>query len=82
MNTRRAGIRNLWLTLAKIFIFLIALYFAYLILRPLLSILLGVGFLVIKVIVFLTVTLLVIHLFLHLIFGISMLTIVFRRSRR
>ena len=81
MSTRRQVSNGFWSTLAKILIFIIALYIAYFILKPLLSVLLGVGFWVIKIIVFLTVALLV-HLFLKIIFEIDLLRLVFGRNWR
>lgn len=80
MRTRRQPSSNFWSTLVRILIFVIALYVAYLILRPLLTVLLGIGFWVIKILVFITVALLVVHLFLKLIFEIDLIQIVFGRS--
>lgn len=72
----------IWSTLLRFFVFIVALYLAYLILKPLLTILLGIGFWVIKFIVFIAVTVLVIHIFLKLIFKVDLLHSVFGRSWR
>lgn len=79
MGTSRQPSYSFWYTLAKILIFLVALYLAYLILRPLLSVLLGIGFWVIKVLVSLTVAFLIVHLFLKLIFDIDLFHKLFGR---
>jgi len=65
--------KKLLYTFLKVLIFLLAIYVAFLILRPLLIILLGISFWIIKILVFLAVAILVIHLFLRLIFGINLL---------
>lgn len=81
MSTRGKAPNNngIWINLAKIFIFIVALYLAYLIIRPLLSVLLGIGFWIIKLAIILTVGFLVIHLFLKLIFGIDLIHMIFGR---
>lgn len=68
--------------IAKIIIFLLALYLAYLILRPLLSVLLGISFWIIKLVIFLAAGFLVIHLFLKLIFDIDLIQMIFGRNWR
>ena len=81
MSTKRKSKdNNFWMNIAKILIFLIALYLAYLILRPLLAVLLGVSFWIIKLVVFLAVGFLVIHLFLKLIFEIDLIYRIFGRN--
>ena len=80
MSTTNQSSRSILSVIIRIFIFLIALYLAYIILRPLLSVLLGIGFWVIKVFVFIAVALLVIHLFLKLIFRIDLFYTVFGKS--
>jgi len=76
-NNRTSG--TIWLTLAKILIFFIALFLAYLILKPLLSVLLSLGFWVFKVIVFIGAGLIIIHLFLKIIFDIDLIYLIFGR---
>jgi hypothetical protein len=82
MSTKSKLSNSFWSTLVKILIFFIALYVAYFVLKPLLNVLLGVGFWVIKIIVFLTVTVLVVHFFLKIIFEIDLLRLVFGRNWR
>lgn len=79
MSTVNQSSRSILSVIVRIFVFLLALYLAYIILRPLLSILLGIGFWVIKVFVFIAVALLVIHLFLKLLFGVDLFYSVFGR---
>ena len=82
MSTRGKNPKNngIWINIAKILIFILALYLAYLVLRPLLSIVLGLSFWIIKLAIFLTVAFLVIHLFLKLIFRIDLIYLIFGRS--
>lgn len=82
MNTKRQPSSNIWLTLAKILLFVLALYLAFIILKPLLNFLLGISFWLIKVIVFITTAFLIIHLFLKLIFDIDLFQIIWGRSWR
>lgn len=82
MSKRRQSTNNVWTTVIKILLFILALYLAYVILRPLLSILLGIGFWVVKVMVFLTAALIVIHLFLKMIFQVDLFQIIFGRGWR
>ncbi len=82
MGKRRQSTNNVWTTIVKILLFVLALYLAYVILRPLLSILLGIGFWVVKVIVFVTVALIVIHLFLKIIFQVDLFQIILGKSWR
>jgi len=63
---------NPWWIAVKIVLFILALYLAYIILRPLLNILLGISFWLIKVIVFLLAAVFVIHFFLKIIFNIDL----------
>lgn len=79
MSNVNQSSRSILSVIVRIFVFLLALYLAYIILRPLLSILLGIGFWVIKVFVFIAVALLVIHLFLKLLFGVDLFYSVFGR---
>lgn len=79
MKTIRQPSSNFWSTVVKVVIFCLALYLAFLILRPVLSFLLGIGFWVLKVLVFVTVALLVVHLFLRLIFNIDLLGIILKK---
>lgn len=76
-NYRTSG--SIWLTLAKILIFFIALFLAYLILKPLLNVLLGISFWIFKVLVFIGAGFLVIHLFLKIIFDIDLIYLIFGR---
>jgi len=82
MSTKRQSSNSIWSTLVRILIFIIALYLAYIILKPLLSLLLGIGFWLIKILVFIAAAFLVVHLFLKLIFQVDLLQIVFGRSWR
>jgi len=82
MNTKGQSSPSIWSTIFKVLIFILALYLAYLILRPLLSLLLGIGFWFIKVIVFIAVAFIVIHLFLKIIFHIDLFERVMSRSTR
>lgn len=66
---------NIWLILIKILILVFALYIAFLVLRPLLNVLLGLSFWLIKILVFITVAFFVIHLFLKLLFGIDLINL-------
>ncbi|KUO67014.1 MAG: hypothetical protein APF84_17640 [Gracilibacter sp. BRH_c7a] len=83
MSTKRNNkYNNIWLNIAKILFFLVALYLAYLILRPLLTVLLGISFWIIKFVIFIAVGFLVIHLFLKLIFAIDLIHMIFGRNWR
>ncbi len=72
MSTNQSK-HGIWSNILRLLIFLVALYFAYRILKPLLIVLLGISFWIIKVIVFIAAALLVVHLSLKLIFGIDLL---------
>jgi len=72
MSRRYRPKSSIWVTALKVIIFLAALYVAYLLLKPLLSVLLGISFWIIKAVVFIAVAVLVIHLFLRIIFGIDL----------
>jgi len=63
---------NLLRTAAKIILFILALYLAYILLKPLLNFLLGISFWLIKIVVFLFAAFLVIHFFLKIIFNIDL----------
>ncbi|MFA6808472.1 MAG: hypothetical protein WCR27_05715 [Eubacteriales bacterium] len=82
MNTKRHPSSNIWLTLGKIVIFLLALYLAYLVLRPLLGLLLNLSFWLIKVIIFITVGFIVVHLFAKIIFDIDLFKLIIGRNQR
>lgn len=82
MAAKNKKSNTILVNIAKIIIFLLALYLAYLILRPLLSVLLGISFWIIKLIIFLVVGFLVIHLFLKIIFNIDLIQMIFGRNWR
>jgi len=73
MKTGQKSSNSILIAAARIILFGLALYLAYIILKPLLMVLLSVSFWLIKVVVFLAVAVLVIHLFLKIIFGIDLL---------
>lgn len=82
MSTKRQASNKIWSTLVRILIFIIALYLAYIILKPLLSLFLGVGFWLIKILVFIAAAFIVVHLFLKLIFQVDLMRTIFGRSWR
>ena len=82
MAAKNKKSNTIWVNIAKIIIFVLALYLAYLILRPLLSVLLGISFWIIKLVIFLAVGFLVIHLFLKIIFDIDLIQMIFGRNWR
>ncbi|NLI93652.1 MAG: hypothetical protein GX434_16110 [Peptococcaceae bacterium] len=80
MNTRRQPATNIWTLILKIIVFIVALYLAFIILKPLLTFLLGIGFWLIKVIVFIAATFFVIHFSLKLIFQFDLIHMIFGRN--
>ena len=64
--------RSILSNIIKVLIFIAAVYIAYKILKPLLIVLLGISFWIVKVVVFVAVAIIIIHLFLKLIFGIDL----------
>ena len=72
MTTSRKSTQSILSLIIKLVLFIAALYVSYRILKPLLSIILGISFWVIKLLVFIAVGLLIVHLFLKLIFGIDL----------
>ncbi|NLL52538.1 MAG: hypothetical protein GX248_07540 [Peptococcaceae bacterium] len=72
MTTSRKSTPSILSLIIKLVLFIAALYVSYRILKPLLSIILGISFWVIKLLVFIAVGLLIVHLFLKLIFGIDL----------
>lgn len=65
--------KEFWLAVLKIILFLGALYLSYLILKPLLFFLLGIGFWLLRILIYIAVAILVVHLFLRLIFKVNLL---------
>ena len=63
---------NLWWIAAKVVLFILALYLSYIILRPLLNVLIGISFWLIKMVIFFIVAFLVIHFFLKVIFNLDL----------
>jgi len=63
---------NLWWIAAKVVLFILALYLSYIILRPLLNVLIGISFWLIKIVIFFIVAFLVIHFFLKVIFNLDL----------
>lgn len=84
MSTRHKIKNNdsIWIILLKVLVFLLALYLAYLILRPVLAVLLSFSFWIIKLVIFMAVGFLVVHLFLKLIFDIDLIYMIFGRNWR
>lgn len=72
MTTSRKSTPSILSLIIKLVLFIAALYVSYRILKPLLSIILGISFWVIKLLVFIAVALLIVHLFLKIIFGIDL----------
>jgi small-conductance mechanosensitive channel len=72
VTTSRQTKHNWLSNLIRVLLFVAALYIAYKILKPLLIFFLSVSFWLIKVIVFIAVSLIIIHLFLKLIFGLDL----------
>lgn len=72
MTTSRKSTQSILSLIIKLVLFIAALYVSYRILKPLLSIILGISFWVIKLLVFIAVALLIVHLFLKIIFGIDL----------
>ena len=66
MTTSRKSTQSILSLIIKLVLFIAALYVSYRILKPLLSIILGISFWVIKLLVFIAVALLIVHLFLNL----------------
>lgn len=77
MSTKNQSTNRLVLTIVKIVVFALCIYLAFLILRPLLAIILGIGFWIIKVAVIIAVCLLVVHILLRLIFKIDLVSLIF-----
>lgn len=82
MSTKRQSSNSIWSILVRILIFIIALYLAYIILKPLLGLLLGISFWLIKILVFIAAAFIVVHLFLKLIFQVDLMQALFGRSWR
>ncbi|NLM21360.1 MAG: hypothetical protein GX207_06380 [Peptococcaceae bacterium] len=72
MTTSPNSTQSILSIVIKLVIFIAALYVSYRVLKPLLSIILGISFWIIKLLVFIAVGLLLVHLFLKLIFGIDL----------
>jgi|GEM_PF-2052905 len=77
MSTKSPSSKNILWIIAKILIFILCIYLAYLVLKPLLGIILSIGFWIIKVAVVVFISLLVLHLLLRIIFKIDLLEIIF-----
>lgn len=77
MNTKNRSSNPILITIAKVVIFALCICLAYLILRPLLGIILGISFWIIRVVVIVAVALLVLVLLLRLIFKIDILYRIF-----
>lgn len=77
MSTKSPSSKNILWIIAKVLIFMLCLYLAYLVLKPLLGIILSIGFWIIKVAVVVFISLLVLHLLLRIIFKIDLLEIIF-----
>jgi hypothetical protein len=65
--------RDILVLILKIILFVFALYFAFRILRFLLTFILGISFAIIKILVFVACAILVIYFLFRLIFGFDML---------
>lgn len=59
------------MNILKVIAFILGLYLAYIILLPLLNFLLGIGFWIFKILIYIGAALLVFHLLFKLIFGID-----------
>jgi hypothetical protein len=77
MSNKQQPSSSIWTTLFKVLIFIIALYVAFIILRPLLALLLGISFWLIKLIVFIAAAFFVIHFALKIIFQIDLIRMIF-----
>lgn len=77
MSKKNQSSNQILLTIAKIVIFALCISLAYLVLKPVLAIILGIGFWVIRVVVIIAVCLLVLHLLLRLIFKVDLVYLLF-----
>ncbi|ADY56371.1 hypothetical protein Sgly_2078 [Syntrophobotulus glycolicus DSM 8271] len=68
---------NVWRTLLKVLLLVFGLYLAYIVLIPLLGFLLGIGYWMMKILIYLAAGLFVFHLLLKLLFGVNFSEIIF-----
>ncbi|RNC29740.1 MAG: hypothetical protein AWM53_00358 [Candidatus Dichloromethanomonas elyunquensis] len=82
MNTRQQSSSKFWIIIFKVFIFIVALDLAFIILKPLLTFLLGISFWLIKMVVFIAATFFVIYFSLKIIFQFDLIDAIFGRKLR